>query len=54
MFLTRTSCHKTTQMQMITMDKCKWLLWCLARVGSFSQCASSNIWIRKIPWRRKW
>ena len=23
---------------------CKWLLWCLARVGSFSQCASPNTW----------
>ena len=22
---------------------CKWLLWCLARVGGYSQCASSNI-----------
>ena len=31
MFLTRTSCPKT---------KCKWLLWYLARMGSFSQCPS--------------
>ena len=23
-------------------NSCKWLLWCLARVGSFSQCASPN------------
>ena len=31
MFLTRTSCHKITH---------KWLLWCLARVGGFSQCCA--------------
>ena len=23
-------------------SSCKWLLWCLARVGAFSQCASPN------------
>ena len=23
-------------------NSCKWLLWCLARMGSFNQCASSN------------
>ena len=34
LFLTRTSCHKIT---------CKWLLWCLGRVGGFSQCAPPNI-----------
>ena len=32
----------------------KWLLWCLARLRSFNQCASPNTWIGKIPWRRKW
>ena len=31
LFLTRTS-----------YNSCKWLLWCLARVGSFYQCASPN------------
>ena len=33
LFLTRTSCCN---------NSCKWLLWCLARVGDFSQCASPN------------
>src|SRR5574337_1883916 len=23
-------------------NSCKWLLWCLARVGGFNQCASPN------------
>ena len=34
-FLIRISCHKTGVL-------CKWLLWCLARVGGFNQCASPN------------
>ena len=38
-------------------NSCKWLLWGLARVGSFSQCASPNIIIniRSIPtWILNW
>ena len=27
---------------------CKWLLWCLARVGGFNQCASPNRVISKV------
>ena len=34
-FLIRISCHITTHAN-------KWLLWCLARVGGFNQCASPN------------
>ena len=26
----------------MTRQSCKWLLWCLARVGGFNQCASPN------------
>ena len=26
-------------------NSCKWLLWCLARVGGFNQCASPNTFV---------
>ena len=32
-------------------NSCRWLLWCLARVGSFSQCATLNTSARNLnPW----
>ena len=35
----------------LTRTLCKWLLWCLARVGSFSQSASPNMHIFFTDWK---